>query len=225
MPQAVLRSRVVALTLALLVSTAAAAEATSITFDQIYYFHDGTLLDSDAGANNAIRIQIASVIEPFDLVVSAIEVSQDQFAQEIGGFSGLNCLSYLSDHNCLEYNVTPTQPGLYTGPIFITIGWLLDTNPITTSPTLLQAEGDDPFSFQLRDQQYFPHSTGGIPFCTNNDNDECDDPADTGTTDNFSRFVVAYPPPEAVPEPGTFVMVGCGAIGMMYRRRNQRRPR
>jgi hypothetical protein len=220
------QTRVVALTLTLLAAVASAVEATPFAFDQVYYFHDATPLGSSVGANNAIRVQISSIDQPFGLSVSAIEETEAEFALEAGAFAGTDCLSFLDDHNCIEYNVKPTGSGTYMPPILITIAWLLDTNSIAPSPLLIQAEGNDPFSTELRDQMYFAHSTDGIPFCHDSGDDgrgkHCeDDPAETGSTDNFSRFAVLSSAP--VPEPGTLLLVGSGVVTALWRRRRQRR--
>jgi hypothetical protein len=201
----------------LLALPAGAVEASTFSFDQVYFFHDATLLDSNVGANNAIRIQITSIDRPFSLDVSATDVTEEQFAKDAGAFTGSGCLGYLSDGDCVEYTVKPEGTGQYMPPIRITVAWLLDTNSIAPSPLLIQAEGNDPFSSELRDQTYFPDSTDGIHFCQDGDDGECD-PGESGTTDNFSRFAILNP----VPEPGTLLLVGSGVAGAFWRRRRQR---
>jgi len=214
------RTSVVALAVTLLALLASAVEASPCAPDQVYFFDDATLLPSSVGANNAICIQIASIDQPFSLDVSAKEVTELQFAQEAGAFSGSGCVADLSNGDCVEYTVKPEGTGHYMPPIRITVAWLLDTNSIAPSPLLIQAEGNDPFSSELRDQMYFPNSTDGIHFCQDRDDGECDgDPGDSGTTDSFSRFAILNP----VPEPGTLLLVGSGVAGAFWRRRRLRR--
>jgi hypothetical protein len=222
------RSAWIASVMAILALRAVPASATP--FDQTYYFNDQfssdtgnqSPLESSIGATNWIDIAIADFTGT-SLDVTAHEFTQADFATDpetaprgsIPIRSGLNCLGSVSamttvngpsNPDCVEYVVGPPN-GTVTGPIQITISWGFDTNPTTTSPIIIQAEGSDPYSSELRNQTYFP--------CGLND---CIDPADTGSTDNFSRFTEAYDP---VPEPSALMLLGSGLLSLGYRARRR----
>jgi hypothetical protein len=208
------RSSWIAPMLVILALRAVPAGATPFAFDQTYYFNDSysengfeqpLLPDSVGSATHSIDVAITTVGpdqngSPFSLDVSAHSLPQ----LDLGNFSQLNCLEY-SGPGCVEYVVVPT--GVYSGPIQITIAWSLNTNGTTTSPIIIQAEGSDPYSSELQNQTYFPCGLRG-----------CIDPADTGTTDNFSRFAEADNP---VPEPSALMLLGSGLLSLGYRARRR----
>jgi hypothetical protein len=217
------RTRLLALAVTLLALPAGAAEASSFTFDNVYCFQDARLLNSsvvgrcESGANNAIRIQL-TLDQPIDFSVSAMELTHQQFGAEAGEFSGSDCLGYVELGNCIEYKILPSHPINTSYTATLTFAWVLDTNAFAPMPLLIRAEGDYPGPYQsaLDNQLYYPDAVPGIHFCDNPDTCK-DDPGESGTTDNFSRFAVLNP----VPEPGTLLLVGSGVAGAFWRRRRQ----
>ena len=202
-----------ALTLAVLASTAPKADASPIPFDQTYYFFDAGPSPTCTGCgNNGIWIHIDDVGPgAFSLTsVTASELTNAAFQSGNPAFSADNCLGYLSNGNCVEYTVIPSRsvdPSLDN--IKVTVAWLSNTDSITMFPFLIQAEGIDPYTSTLGNPQVTNGGgTGGIPFGTCED---CDG-AISGTTDNFSRFLVAYQPLSSVPvpEPGTLILLTTG---------------
>lgn len=207
--------------MAFLAWTSVSAEATAVSFDQTFFFDNTTPVASSTDANNFIEIAITSTGTPFSLAVIATDLTQEDFQAQAGNFSDRLCLGIADNGDCIEYTVTPV--GTFTGPIQISLGWLKDTNPITQSPLIIQAEGNDPFSSELRNQTYFPCGFGGLQTCDPDDPDADTDPADTGTTDNFSRFINSFTPQSApTPEPATIVLLGTGLAGVLSRSRRRK---
>ena len=204
------------LALAFLAWTSGPAQATTFAFDQTYFFDNTTMVTSSALANNSIEVAITAVTNPFSLAVTATDLTQADFKSQSGSFPNRLCLGYADNGDCLEYTVAPTPLTGATGPIQITISWLKNTNPTTASPLIIQAEGTAAFSSQLLNQTYFPCG-GSFTTCPT----DFDDPSDTGTTDNFSRFVESFTP-STVPEPATLVLLGSGLVGAVSRSRRRR---
>jgi hypothetical protein len=223
--------------LAVVAAFSHATPAYASSFDQNFMF-DGTCpqpppptLDAFVPAspsctftswNNSIEINVLNAPTGFNVAVSALEMTPSDFAAEAGAFASDSCLPYLSDGNCVEYRVTPNEPlSTAANNIQVTIRWLMDTNAITTSPFIIQAEGNDPYTRELGNNVYYPCGTTQTEGTANGQS--CtpisSDPADSGTTDNFSRFAVADTNASPVPEPATLTLMGLGLAAYNARRK------
>lgn len=199
------------------------------TISPTFYFgntpnSDGFFSSADAATgDNAIQFTM-DVGTGFSLDPSQFSVEAFLFKQsDLAAFPGFACLPYAGG-NCIEYQVFISDADralidTSTNPIDVTIAWLTDTNSITQNPFILHIDdpltpGCDslksPCSSLLANNVYSPSGTGSICF-----RDCAIDPADSGQTDNFSRFGVIY----ATPEPTTMVMLGAGVLGLAWRKR------
>ena len=227
-------SRVVALTLALLASTAVVAHAAS--FDHTYYFSCSadTCFDATASsANNAIRFVIADV-ENFKLSVGASPLSVDQFASQADqNYPTASCKDIVPG-TCVQYTMTagPADGGspFYTNPYYIGVAWLNCTgtgcfdpgiigltdnfSQVTVAlvdciegcppPVLLKAPGED------GNGSYVAPGLPGSVFPQTY--------YPTLSPQTLEEFPI-------IPEPATLLLVGFGSVAGIYRRHVASRQR
>jgi len=164
-----------------------------------------------------IDLSFDSVHGPFDVSMTNTLTSQGALttAQRLNKFPGFQCVK-LDGTNCVDFEIgaPPPGPNTWTGFYDISVFWFTDTNGTFSNDPgnrirILHNRGDVPGNGFDTDITVIGSYESGSGF-------ESLDPGIGGRDDNFQSILVAQAP---VPEPGTLVLIGSGAMWLLRRRR------
>jgi hypothetical protein len=133
-------------------------------------------------SNNSIKITV-NVVNPFDVTVELIELTQAQYQSSRKGsnFPNSTCWETGGPGVCVFYRVTSTAlPGDFTGDVTYIVGF---TTPVVKGNKhdlmLLRAETFDPFNEEITTKVLRNYQVG-------------DDPGVSGAFNGFSDYIVAF---------------------------------